>query len=590
MCGIAGIMTKNGAAPDRALLARMADAIAHRGPDGRGEYVVANVGMVQNRLAIIDLVTGDHPLYEPGGAALIGNGEIYNYIELRQSAALSGVNFATGNDFEPPLHLYRRLGTAFVDELRGMYALALHDAPAGRLVLARDPFGIKPLYYVERPELFAFASEPKALVAAGLAQRALDPGPRDELLQLQFTTGRDTPFLGIRRLLPGETLVLAEARIVERRLREALPRAAPEPMDEAEALARLDEALTDSVRVHQRSDVPYGMFLSGGIDSSTLLALMAKLNDRPVQAYTIGFSGTGVADERALARRLAEQVGAEHVEVEFEEGDFWSLLPRVAEALDDPAADYATLPTYKLAGAVKGSLKVILTGEGGDELFAGYGRYRSVMRPWWQWGRTMRARGILDGMGVLRSNLAGWRDGIAAAELAAAMPGRTRLQAAQAADAADWLPNDLLTKLDRCLMAHSIEGRVPFLDPVVARLAFLLPDNLKLSQGRGKWLLRTWLARALPEAAPMSPKRGFTVPVAEWIGRKHDRIAPLVAAQAGVHELCEPRAVERLFARRGKRAEFAKWALLFYACWHQCHIMGAAGALDAFELLTALSQ
>ena len=587
MCGIVGVMMKNGNSPDMALLTRMADSIDHRGPESRGQYVVANVGMVQNRLAIIDLKTGGHPLHESGGAALVGNGEIYNYVELRADAALAGINFATGSDFEPALHLYRRLGLGFVEKLRGMYAIALHDAPTGRLVLTRDPFGIKPLYYVERPELFAFASEPRALIAAGFAQRVVDPTRRGELVELQFTTGRDTPFLGVRRLLPGETLVLAEARIVQRLHQDALPPGGPEAMDEEEALARLDDALTDSVRVHQRSDVPYGMFLSGGIDSSTVLALMAKLNDRPVKAFTIGFPGADITDERVLARKLANKLGAEHVEVAFEESDFWTLLPKVAEALDDPTADYAALPTYKLAALVKGSLKVILTGEGGDELFAGYGRYRSVVRPWWKWGRTMRARGIFDGLEVLRANPVGWRDGIAAAELAAATAGRTKLQVAQAVDAADWLPNDLLTKLDRCLMAHSIEGRVPFLDPVLARLVYRLPDRLKLGRGLGKLLLRKWLAQALPEAEPMSAKRGFTVPVADWVAKQHERIVPLLARQAGVRELCRPGAVERLFLKSGKRAEFAEWALLFYACWHQCHIMGIRGAADAYELLAA---
>ena len=169
----------------------------------------------------------------------------------------------------------------------------------------------------------------------------------------------------------------------------------------------------------------------------------------------------------------------------------------------------------------------------------------------------------------------------------AATAGRTKLQVAQAVDAADWLPNDLLTKLDRCLMAHSIEGRVPFLDPVLARLVYRLPDRLKLGRGLGKLLLRKWLAQALPEAEPMSAKRGFTVPVADWVAKQHERIVPLLARQAGVRELCRPGAVERLFLKSGKRAEFAEWALLFYACWHQCHIMGIRGAGDAYELLAA---
>jgi asparagine synthase (glutamine-hydrolysing) len=588
MCGIAGIMMANGAIPDAKLLARMADAIGHRGPDGRGYYWNGNVGMVQNRLAIIDLETGDQPLYEPGGAALVANGEIYNYIELRGDPILAGINFATASDCELPLHLYRRLGPDFTRRLRGMYAIALHDAPLGRLLLARDPFGIKPLYYVELPELFAFASEPRALLAAGFAQIELDPARLIELLEIQFTTGRDTPYAGIRRLLPGESLTLAEGRILERRRSEALPAGGPESCDETEALGRLDAALTDSVRVHQRADVPYGMFLSGGIDSAVLLALMARLNGRPVKAFTVGFGDGQALDERAHARMLAARVGAEHVEIDFGEADFWSLLPAVAETLDDPVADYAALPTYQLAREAGRSLKVILTGEGGDELFAGYGRYRSEMRPWWLAGRTMRARGILDGLNLLRRSSAGWRDGIEAAEHgAAAIPGRTRLQRAQAVDVADWLPNDLLTKVDRCLMAHSVEGRVPFLDPVVADLAFRLPDAFKLRQGRGKWLLRRWLDQALPEAEPFSKKRGFTVPVGTWIRRASERIGPLVERQAGVRALCRPGAVERLYARHGKRAEFAEWALLFYACWHQRHVQGIAGARDAFELLDA---
>jgi asparagine synthase (glutamine-hydrolysing) len=587
MCGIAGIMMTNGAPPDEALLTRMADALGHRGPDGRGHYRSGNVGMVQTRLAIIDLETGDQPLYEPGGAALIANGEIYNYIELRRDPALAGINFATGSDCELPLHLYRRLGPGFASRLRGMYAIALHDAPAGRLLLLRDPFGIKPLYYAERAELFAFASEPRALLASGLVDATLDPARLAELLELQFTTGRETPFPAVRRVLPGESLVIAGGRILERSRIEALPAGGPEPASEGEALERLDAALVDSIKVHQRSDVPYGMFLSGGVDSAALLALMARTNDRPVKAFTVGFGPGKVADERAHARSLAERVGAEHVEIDFGEAEFWSLLPAVAEALDDPVADYAALPTFLLAREAGRSLKVILTGEGGDELFAGYGRYRSDMRPWWLAGRTMRARGILDGLDLLRRRSAGWRDGIAAAAHAAATPGRTRLQIAQAVDVADWLPNDLLTKVDRCLMAHSVEGRVPFLDSAVAALAFRLPDDLKLHRGRGKWLLRRWLEGALPEAKPFSAKRGFTVPVGVWIRRAGERIGPLVARQAGIAELCRPEAVERLYARRGKHAGFAEWALLFFACWHQRHVRGIVGARDAFELLDA---
>jgi len=587
MCGIAGIMTTDGAAPSPTALEAMQRALAHRGPDGNGHYRANDVAMVQTRLAIIDLSTGNQPLFEPGGAALVANAEIYNYVELR--AQLAGIVFATGSDCEPPLHLYRQHGLDFTEHLRGMYAIAVHDPAVGRLVLARDPFGIKPLYYIETPTRFAFASEPHALVAAGLVPAQLVRQVRNELLQLQFTTGRETIFAGIHRVLPGETIVVARGRIVERRRREALPLAASEPRGEMEAIAQFDRVFAGAVLIHQRSDVPYGMFLSGGVDSSAVLAMMARLNERPVKAFTAGFSTGNVHDEREHARAVARALGAEHIEVEFREADFWRLLPDIAQAMDDPAADYALLPTFKLAATARSAgLKVILSGEGGDELFAGYGRYRSVARPWWLGGRLLRTRGNFDKLGILRGDLAGWRDGIAAAELHAAASGRTRLQIAQATDGADWLPNDLLSKLDRCLMAHGVEGRVPFLDPAVADFAFRLPDELKVRRGLGKWLLRRWLAEHVAVVDPFAKKRGFTVPVSDWIHRRGVQLGPLVARQAGIREICLPNTVEALFrdAHR-RRAGFAAWTLLFYALWHLQHIERRPAGPDVFATLGA---
>jgi asparagine synthase (glutamine-hydrolysing) len=575
MCGIAGLMTRDGAPAPAAPLHLMAAALRHRGPDGDGRYRSGDVGMVQTRLAIIDLATGDQPLYEPNGAALIANAEIYNYIELRSELGCGHpAAFTTQSDCEPPLHLYRKYGLDFTRHLRGMYAIALHDPGAGRLVLARDPFGIKPLYYTETPHGFAFASEPSALIAAGLVTPQLVRSARNELVEMQFTTGRATIFAGINRVLPGETVVVRQGRIVERRGREALPEGGPLAIDEEEALARLDAILVESVRLHQRSDVPFGMFLSAGIDSTAVLLMMARLAERPVKAFTIGFAANDVADERPAARAAARAVGADHVEILFDEGDFWRLLPEIVSAIDDPAADYAILPTWALARAAhEAGIKVILSGEGGDELFGGYGRYRSAMRPWWLGGRTPRARGVLDGLGILRREIAGWRDGIAAAEARSSGHQHTPLQTAQAVDCADWLPNDLLVKLDRCLMAHGTEGRTPYLDTEVAALAFRLPDELKVRRGLGKWLLRRWVADRLPDMQPFARKRGFSVPVARWIGRRANEIGPLVARSAGVREICEPDAVERLFAAAThKRAARAAWNLLFYALWHRRHI------------------
>lgn len=583
MCGIAGIVAPDGQRPDPAALARLSDALAHRGPDGRGDYLRDNVGLIQTRLAIIDLEGGRQPILDGDGRAIVANGEIYNYLELK--AELADVAFATGSDSEPPLHLYAREGLAFARRLRGMYALAIHDPAARRVVLARDPFGIKPLYVAEGAFGLAFASEPAALVRAGLVAARVDAQALRELLQLQFTCGADTIFPGIRRVLPGEMLVVEDGRVVETRRLPALPENGAERGDTETLLERLDRVLMDSVEMHQRADVPYGMFLSGGIDSSALLSMMARLNPRPVLAYTAGFPGTGVHDERAHARALARAVGAEHVEVEFAEADFWRLLPRVAAAMDDPAADYACLPTYLLAERARADVKVILAGEGGDELFGGYGRYRGAMRPW-PFAKSMRRTGTFDGLNVLRPAPEGWRTRFAAAERASRRPHWSRLQMAQATDCADWLPNDLLIKADRCLMHNGVEGRVPFLDPEVARFAFALPDKWKVRGNSGKWLLRLWLDRALPAARPFDKKRGFTVPVAEWIAARPE-LGDLVARQPAIAEIANPDAVRALFKSCGKNTGFACWTLLFYALWHRVHIDGCAPQGDVFHMLSA---
>lgn len=589
MCGIAGLMSVDGSAPASSVIDAMAAAIAHRGPDGRGDYVKDGVALMQVRLAIIDLATGDQPLFAPSfdpaaPLCLIANGEIYNYVELRQ--ALQGTDFTTQSDCEPPLYLYREHGIDFAEHLRGMYAIAIHDPAEKRLLLARDPFGIKPLYYGLTEDGFVFASEPQALLAAGLGARAVNPAKRDELLALQFTTGAETIFPGVYRVLPGETLIVEGGRITQRKRLDALPPGARAPASVGGALYEFDRVITDSVNVHQRSDVPYGMFLSGGVDSSVILAVMRRLNPTPVHALTAGFPGTDAADEREHARAVAKACGARHDEVSVTADDFRRRLPAIAAAMDDPAADYAVVPTYLLAETARRvGLKVVLSGEGGDELFAGYSRYRRARRPKLFGGRPMRHKAILAETGVLRAGLGTWRQGLESAEAEASVYGRTRLQALQATDCADWLPNDLLTKLDRCLMAHGVEGRVPFLDPVVADFAFSLPDRLKVRRGMGKWLLRRWLETALPESRPFTRKRGFTVPVGHWIAELGPALGGLVADQPGIAEACTPDDVRALFAA-GPAHGKAQWTLLFYALWHQRHVVGADPSGDVLDVLS----
>lgn len=586
MCGIAGLILAPGAAPpEPAILGKMIGSLAHRGPDGSGHTVVGRVALLHNRLAIIDLESGDQPLFA-GQSALVCNGEIYNYRELR--ATLARTAFATNSDCEPPLHLWLHEGNGYAQHLRGMYAIAIHDRAGRSVTLTRDPFGIKPLYIAQVDGGLAFASEPRAMLDTGLVARHIRPAARAELLQMQFTTGAETIFEGIHRVLPGETLGCADGHVLSRNRRQPLPDGEAEEIGEDEALARLDRALEESVDLHQRSDVPYGMFLSGGIDSATVLTLMARLNSQPVLAFTAGWD-SGAADERAHAAAIARAVGAHHEAIEITEAMVWQHLPEIVACMDDPAADYAIIPTWFLARRARQDVKVVLSGEGGDEIFGGYGRYRSAMRPWWLGGRVMRARGPFDRVNVLRAAPLGWRDGYAAAEARAAEGGRSRLAAAQATDIADWLPHDLLLKLDRCLMAHAVEGRTPFLDPGVAQAAFRLPDRLKVRRGRGKWLLRKWLETHNQAAKPWAPKQGFTVPIAAWIANRGAHLGPLVARQPGIAEIAEPTKVEALFRGNasGWPGGFAAWTLLFYALWHRRHVLGLAPAGDVFETLSA---
>jgi asparagine synthase (glutamine-hydrolysing) len=362
-------------------------------------------------------------------------------------------------------------------------------------------------------------------------------------------------FQGLRRLAPGEVCEVRDGRIVSNWRQPWHPSPA---RGEGDLIQQLDAVLEDAVRVHQRSDVPYGLFLSGGIDSAAIATLMARLNERPVTAFTCGFDAPDAADERAQAERVARALNLDWRETSFGEADFWRIGPQVAWALDDPTADYATLPTWKLAEAAKGTLTVVLTGEGGDELFGGYGRYRRALRPGWLGGRPAEPRGG-DPVALAR-----WR-----AE-AVTPPGLTPLQQAQWADIATWLPNDLLLKLDRCLMAHGLEGRTPFLDREVAAFAFPLADRFKVRGRYGKWLLRKWLERACPAAEPWARKQGFTVPVEAWIAPRARDIARRLGDIEAVRRV-RPDAAAAFTAG----ADGVRWPLLFLALWSRIHLEGA---------------
>lgn len=585
MCGIGGLIYTPGTQPcSESVLERMAQALGHRGPNGVHIARLGRADMVHTRLAIIDLEGGDQPLTS-GDGTLVANGEIYNDPQIRRQ--IGPEHFQTGSDCESPLLLWERNGCTYTRGLRGMYAIGLYDKAQQELLLSRDPFGIKPLYFTEFSGGIAFASEPAPLIASGLAPRAIAPAVRDELLQLQFTTGWETIFPGIQRVMPGETLRINQGRILDRQRQSPIPAHAPFFTSEAEALNHLDAALMDSVHAHERSDVPFGLFLSGGIDSACLLTAMSRLpRTTPLRTWTAIFDAPDAADEAEAANALAQHARAKHETLRITADMVWQHLPAIVACMDDPVADYAIIPTWFLAQKAAQDVTVILSGEGGDELFCGYGRYRSASRPWWKGKRRMWRRGIFDNMNILRQHPAHWRDGIAAAEMAAA-DAATPLSRLQAVDIAEWLPNDLLIKLDRCLMAHGLEGRTPLLDPVVAQTAWRLPDSMRLRDGKGKWLLRKWLQQHNSAARPFAPKQGFTVPIGTWIRQQGAHLGDLVAQQECIAEIARPDRVKALFrAADNRRTGAAAWALLFYALWHRAHIRNLPPEGDVFSALS----
>jgi asparagine synthase (glutamine-hydrolysing) len=545
--------------------------------------------LVETRLAIVDVENGQQPMFGPAGAVLVANGEIYNAPELR--AEMGGdSSFKSLSDCEPIVHLFERLGDDYAQTLRGMYGVALYDPAQRTLTISRDRFGIKPLYYIETPDYFAFASEASALFQAGLAVPTVRAAAAKELLQLKHVTGTETIFAGVTRVAPGETLVVTDGVMTSRRVIPMLPAVTPKRMSLETALKAFDKVMTESVDVHLRTDVPYGLFFSGGIDSSILLTLMQRLVGPRVQALTLGYSGQLPGDESGSALEIAQGSGAQCRRIEMTPEDFWRLAPRIAAALDDPTTDAAILPTFMLGQAARADgLKVTLCGEGADELFGGYTRYRRARLPWAGFGLGHEERrGALDEAPGLAHLFPGWSAGFA--EIAANQRARwkTPLRTLQAIDCCERLPNSLLMKLDRCLMANSVEGRTPFLDREVAAFALSLPDHLKASLKYGKVLLREWLARANPAARPFARKKGFNPPVGAWMAARADMLGELVAAQPGVAALIPAAAVRGVFEQAAQHHQPA-WSLLFYALWHNHHILGAPFEGDISEVLAPQS-
>jgi asparagine synthase (glutamine-hydrolysing) len=524
MCGILGIA---GPAPAGALDA--VELLRHRGPDGEGRYVRGDVGLAMRRLAIIDLETGDQPVAnEAGDVVAVVNGELYNYRELRAELVSKGHVFRGEGDVEIVPHLYEEHGEAFVERLRGMFALALWDESRGRLLLARDRFGIKPLYLADLGDALAFASELRPLLALGAAAEE-DEEALAGYAALGWISGEATGLRGVRRLLPGRMLVREDGVTRERRYWEPAPGDAP-----------LAETLGEAVRLHLRSDVPLAVLLSGGLDSSLIAALAASELEQPLRTFSVGFTDAEY-DEREPARAVAAAIGSRHEEL-LVETRVADDLPEIAASLESPLADGAAIPLWYLCRAVAAEVKVALAGDGGDEVFGGYSRYAWDSRAG-RLGPLRRLAGLLGrlphGSGrkdvvrraakLLRhagkpeaDRYAAWfgsEQGSAWFErlFAEAPPGLSALGRLQYVDLGAMLADDLMLKADKLSMAHSLELRVPFLDHEVVRAGLYLPDREKVRGVRTKVAIRRLVAERLPADIARRPKQGFDVPLDRWL-------------------------------------------------------------------------
>ena len=633
MCGIAGQWNRQDGAPvGEAALHRMCAAIAHRGPDHEGVFCEGAFGMGMRRLSINDLSGGHQPLgNEDGSVLVICNGEIYNSPALARALAARGHRLASHSDVAVIPHLYEEHGEDFVRHLDGMFALALWDRTRRRLVLARDRLGIKPLYVAERAGALAFASEVTALVASGWCDE-LDFESLHHYLALGYVPAPGSIFAGVRKLEPGTRLTVEEGRApVARRYWELRFDPAPEVKSVDAYAEEVLATLRQAVSSHLLSDVPVGVFLSGGIDSSALVALMSEVGGQ-VQTFSVGFEERSF-DELALARQVATRYGTDHHEIVVRP-DALRVLPALVRFFGEPFADSSAVPVYYVSELARRSVKVVLSGEGGDEVFAGYHTYLAgklaahyrrlpafvgrVLVPalvrrmpvshakvsldykakrfvagahlpladghfWWKVVLSEAAQAELC-LGPARDpeleTAALFR---AAAERAGSDDWLARLQAI---DAHVYLPDNILTKADRMSMAHSLEARVPYLDCALVELAARLPSTVKLRGLSKKHVLKRALRAHVPAAVLRAKKRGFNVPIPAWLrGELRDMVgdvlSPTALRRVG---LFEPRYVQRLVAEHdAMTSDHSRplWTLLVFMTWYDVWQRSRAAARDA---------
>jgi asparagine synthase (glutamine-hydrolysing) len=628
MCGICGkVEFEQNAAVSRALIGGMLDTIRHRGPDDEGVYLAPQVGLGFVRLAIIDLATGHQPLRnEDGTVWVVFNGEIYNYRELRASLLSKGHVLTTQSDTEVIVHLYEEFGAACVEKLRGMFAFALWDEKAKTLMLARDRVGIKPLYYSLTDKAIVFASEIKAIMADPAVKRGLAPEVIDRFLTFLYVPGEDTLLQSIRKLAPGHYLIAKNGKVEVRQYWDLKFSKPSEPWTLAEAEQKLSELLAESVELHMIADVPVGVLLSGGVDSTAVLSCAAERTDKEISSYTVGFSGSGFDDERPYAKLAAETYGSRHHEMTISAGDFAEFLPKYVWHMEEPVCEPPAVALYYVSKMARKYVKVLLSGEGGDEAFAGYNNYRSIL--WMErlkricpplngamaWGlsqlnsrvhstRLAKYLPLLsatfpqyyysrtstpyrysgNGIGQLFST-----DFLNAIDkeftvepvrkLFSAVKDESILNQMLYIDTKTWLPDDLLIKADKMTMANSLELRVPLLDHRLLEFAASLPPDFKLRGFTMKYIWKKALSKRVPEAILNRKKAGFPVPYESWLRNEfRDDIRGILTDRKTLQRgYFQKQGIEQLLKSNVEHCLYSKelFSLVTLELWHRMFLDG----------------
>jgi asparagine synthase (glutamine-hydrolysing) len=640
MCGICGqFRFQKDSTVSPALIHAMADSIQHRGPDDEGFYISGQVGLGFRRLSIIDLAGGHQPLCnEDGSVWIVFNGEIYNFQALRQDLIGKGHVFKTKSDTEVIVHSYEEYGTDCVQRLRGMFAFAIWDAREQQLFLARDRVGIKPLYYYLAKEFLAFGSELKAILADPSIPREVDPTLVDRFLTYYYLPGGQTLLRNLVKLEPGHTLVIRNGAAVVQRYwdLEFSDSAAPRSSHQIEE--QLLELLDDTVQLHMISDVPVGFLLSGGVDSTAMLSLAARKTDKPISSFTVGFSGGDVVDERPYARLAAERYGSAHHELSISSANFADFLPSYVWHMEEPVCEPPAVALYYISRLARQCVKVLISGEGGDEAFAGYENYRNIF--WFEQlkaacgplqrpvgaGMTLLGR-MLDSRVLLKYGarmgvpfeeyyfsrtsspfefLGRERSNLYSAAMAQAVDSDravsvTRRYMESAAkygvlnkmlyvDTNTWLPDELLVKADKMTMANSMELRVPLLDHKVLEFAAGLPRDAKVRRLTMKYMAKKALKGHVPEEILARRKAGFPVPYRMWLRRElREWVSQILLDRRTLSRgYFNPDAVEKVLRANLDGADFSKvvFSLVVLELWHRIFLdrdsPASSPGMDAF--------